>query len=341
MPKRPTIIDVAKLAGVSKATVARVVNGQKDIVSQETQDRVMEAVDKLGYERNSIAGSLRTDKTYMIALSIPDITNPFWPEVTRGVQDTLETSEYAVVTVNSDWDAARELKYLKMVRRNRFDGLIINPTDANNTHFHDMEVPIVLLGSGNGYAGYDSVGSDTESAVQTALNYLHSLGHRRIALIAGLSVRRKNTNRYHTYVDFLARHHLRLDPDLVIHGDFSLQAGRDAMRQLLSLPHPPTAVFAANDIIAIGAMQTAASMNWRIPEDISIIGMDDIYMASTALPPLTTIAKPKYEIGVEAARLLLARLEMGDEIPIQSVRLPCELVVRGSTAPPAEGTDRA
>ncbi|MBK8023699.1 MAG: LacI family DNA-binding transcriptional regulator [Chloroflexi bacterium] len=341
MPRRPTIIDVAKLAGVSKATVARVVNGQIDIVSQETRERVMEAVDKLGYERNSIAGSLRTDKTYMIALSIPDITNPFWPEVTRGVQDTLETSEYAVVTVNSDWDADRELKYLKMVRRNRFDGLIINPTDANSTHFRDMEVPIVLLGSGNGYAGYDSVGSDTESAVQIALDYLYGLGHRRIALIAGLSARRKNTSRYHSYVDFLARNHLKLDPDLVAHGDFTLQAGRDAMRQLLTLPQPPTAVFAANDVIAIGAMQTADAMNWRIPEDVSIIGMDDIYLASTALPPLTTIAKPKYEIGVEAARLLRGRVKYGADLPIQSVRLPCELVVRGSTARPAEKTGRA
>ncbi|MCK6579444.1 MAG: LacI family transcriptional regulator [Anaerolineae bacterium] len=340
MPKRPTIVDVAKLAGVSKATVARVVNGQHDIVSQETQKRVVDAIDKLGYERNSIAGSLRTDKTFMIALSIPDITNPFWPEVTRGVQDTLETSEYAVVTVNSDWDAARELKYLRMVRRNRFDGLIINPTDASSTYFRDMEVPIVLLGSGNGYAGYDSVGSDTESAVQIALDYLYSLGHRRIALIAGLSARRKNTSRYHSYVAFLARNQLKLDPELVVHGDFSLQAGQDAMRQLLSLPHPPSAVFAANDIIAIGAMQTAAAMNWRIPEQISIIGMDDIYMASTSLPPLTTIAKPKYEIGVEAARLLLARLEYGDDLPIRAVRLPCELVVRGSTAPPAEMTSR-
>lgn len=331
MPHRPTIIDVAKLAGVSKATVARVVNGQHDIVSEETRERVIEAIDKLRYERNSIAGSLRTDKTYMIALSIPDITNPFWPEVMRGVQDTLETSEYAVVTVNSDWDSSREMKYLKMVRRNRFDGLIINPTDVNNTHFRGMEVPIVILGSGDGYTDYDSVGSDTENAVQIALDYLYSLGHRRIALIAGLSARRKNTSRYHCYVDFLARNHLKLDPDLVIHGDFSLQAGRDAMSQLLTLAHPPTAVFAANDIIALGAMQATAAMGKRIPQNISIIGMDDIYMASTSSPTLTTIAKPKYEIGVQAARLLLARLENGLDAPAQSVRLPCELIVRGST----------
>jgi DNA-binding LacI/PurR family transcriptional regulator len=340
VPNRPTIIDVAKLAGVSKATVARVVNGQHDIVSEETRERVVEAIDKLRYERNSIAGSLRTDKTYMIALSIPDITNPFWPEVMRGVQDTLETSEYAVVTVNSDWDAAREMKYLKMVRRNRFDGLIINPTDANNTHFRGMEVPIVILGSGGGTTEHDSVGSDTEKAVQIALDYLYSLGHRRIALIAGLSTRRKNTSRYHSYVDFLARNHLKLDEALVLHGDFSLQAGRDAMSQLLTLAQPPTAVFAANDIIALGAMQSAAAMGWRIPQDISIIGMDDIYMASTASPTLTTIAKPKYEIGVQAARLLLARLEKGMDAPRQSIRLPCELLVRDSTAAPSKKTAR-
>jgi DNA-binding LacI/PurR family transcriptional regulator len=332
--KRPTIVDVAKLAGVSKATVARVVNGQEDIVSPETRQRVNEVIDQLGYERNAIAGSLRTDKTYMIALSIPDITNPFWPEVARGVQDTLEASNYAVVTVNSDWDALREMKYLKMVRHNRFDGLIINPTDATNTNFRETNVPIVILGSGDGYPDYDSVGSDTETAVQTALEYLYDLGHRRIALITGRSSRRKQASRYHTYVDFLARKHLQLNPDWVIHGDFTLQSGREAMRDLLALAEAPTAVFAANDIIAIGAMQTAHTMNCRIPDDISIIGMDDIYAASTTSPPLTTITKPKYEIGVQAAGLLLTRMKHGTKAPRKHLLLPCELSVRGSTSSP-------
>jgi DNA-binding LacI/PurR family transcriptional regulator len=336
LTKRPTIIDVAKLAGVSKATVARVVNGQDDIVSSETRQRVNEVIDQLGYERNAIAGSLRTDRTNMIALSIPDITNPFWPEVARGVQDTLEAASYAVVTVNSDWDALREIKYLKMVRRNRFDGLIINPTDASNTNFRETKVPIVILGSGEGYPDYDSVGSDSESAVQIALEYLYNLGHRRIALITGRSSRRKQTSRYHSYVDFLARNQLKLNPDWVIYGDFSLQSGREAMRDLLALANPPTAVFTANDIIAIGAMQTANAMKCRIPEDISIIGMDDIYAASTTSPPLTTITKPKYEIGVQAAGLLLARMKHGTKAPHKQLLLPCELSVRGSTAAPRE-----
>jgi DNA-binding LacI/PurR family transcriptional regulator len=228
--KRPTIIDVAKLAGVSKATVARVVNGQDDIVSPETRQRVHEVIEQLGYERNAIAGSLRTDKTKMIALSIPDITNPFWPEVARGVQDTLEAEDYAVVTVNSDWDALRESKYLKMVRRNRFDGLIINPTDASNTNFRETKVPIVILGSGEGYPDYDSVGSDSESAVQLALDYLYKIGHRKIALITGRSSRRKQSSRYHSYVVFVGRNQLKLNPDWVFYGEVSLHSGRDALR---------------------------------------------------------------------------------------------------------------
>ncbi len=333
MPKHPTIVDVARLAGVSTATVGRVINGQDDIVREKTRRRVLEAISQLGYERNSVAGSLRTDRTCMIALSIPDITNPFWPEVARGVQDTLEAHDYTVVTVNSDWDAARELRYLKMVRRNRFDGLIINPTDANLTDFHSMGIPIVILGSEEGYPNYDSVGSATTQAVQEALEYLYRLGHRRIGLIAGRSRRRRSTNRYHPYVDFLARKQLRLDEALIVHSEFSLQAGASAMRELLSLREPPSAVFAANDIIAIGAMQTAQAMGWRIPEQLSIIGMDNVYAAATTSPPLTTIAKPKYEIGVRAADMLLARLG-GDDSPARHIQLACTLIERGSTAAP-------
>lgn len=331
MTKRPTIIDVAKLAGVSKATVGRVVNGQDDIVSEETRLRVMSAIDELAYERNAIAGSLRTDKTYMVALSIPDITNPYWPEVARGVQDTLEAEGYAVMTVNSDWDADRELKYLKLVRRNRFDGLIINPASTDRSEFRDLTIPIVMLGTGDRYPGYDSVGSNSEDAQQEALEYLHRLGHHRIALIAGLSMRGRTMTRYHAYKDFLLSRGLPLDDSLVIHCDFTIQGGADAMARLLTLAEPPTAVFTANDIIAIGALQAAYASGWRVPEDVSILGMDDIYAAATTSPPLTTVRKPKYETGAAAAKLLLARIN-GDDSPVQTIKLPCLLVERGSTA---------
>lgn len=336
MVKRPTIIDVAKLAGVSKATVGRVVAGQHDIVSEDTRLRVQDAIDQLGYERNAIAGSLRTDKTYMIALLIPDITNPFWPAVARGVQDTLEQHDYTVVTVNCDWDAATESRYLSMVRRNRFDGLIINPSDTSLSQVRDLHIPLVILGNGDDYPDYDSVASDTETAVQDSLDYLYDLGHRHIGLIAGLPTRRKLTTRYESYLAFLARKQLRLDERLVVHGEFTIAAGTKAMQHLLSLPDPPTAVFAANDILAVGAMQTAQAMQWRIPEDISIIGMDDIFAASATSPPLSTVAKPKYEIGVTAARLLLDQLEHKESqhrAP-QHFKLRCEIIKRGSTTAP-------
>ena len=333
MAKRPTIIDVARLAGVSKATVARVVNGQADIVSEETRQRVMSAVSQLAYERNAIAGSLRTSKTHMVALAIPDITNPYWPEVARGVQDTLEEQGYAVMTVNSDWDPKRELNYLKLVRHSRFDGLIINPANVANSRFQDLSIPVVLLGTGNHYTGYDAVGSDSEAGQIEALHFLYRLGHRRIGLITGFSVRGRARVRYNSYVTFLAQQGLRLDESLIVHSDFTIQGGMDAMSQLLRLSSPPTAVFAANDILAIGALQGARINGWNVPGDVSIVGMDDIYAAATTSPPLTTVRKPKYETGVEAAKLLLARLK-GDRSPARNLKLACTLVERESTASP-------
>ena len=334
MAKRPTIIDVARLAGVSKATVARVINQQDDIVREETRERVMAAVAQLGYERNAVAGSLRTDKTYVVGLSIPDITNPFWPEVARGVQDTIDAHDYTTVMFNTDWKTERERKYLKMMRRNRFDGLIINPTKMVNADFPELGMPIVLLGSGDEYPGYSSVGSHTTQGILDALDYLYELGHRCIGLIAGRSQRRKVSSRYHAYMAFHARKQLKLDDSLVISSEFSPAAGVNALHKLMNRPQPPTAILAANDIIAINVMRTAQEMGLHIPEDLSIVGMDDIYAASTTSPSLTTIAKPKYDLGVQAANLLLDQIHNNDALNTQHLLLDCELVVRGSTAPP-------
>ena len=336
MAKRPTIVDVARLAGVSKATVARVVNQQDDIVREETRERVMAAVAQLGYERNAVAGSLRTDKTYMVGLSIPDITNPFWPEVARGVQDTIDTHDYTTVMFNSDWKTEREQKYLKMVRHNRFDGLIINPTNLVSADFGSLGMPIVILGSGDEYPAYSSVGSNTTQGIYDALEYLYELGHRCIGLIAGRSQRRKVSSRYHAYMAFHARKHLKFDESLIISSEFSAAAGAEALQQLMSHPQPPTAILAANDIIAINAMRGAQETGIRIPDDLSIVGMDDIYAASTTSPSLTTIAKPKYEIGVQAANLLLDQIDNDNQLPVQHLLLDCELVVRGSSAVPRQ-----
>ena len=335
MVRRPTIIDVARLANVSKSTVARVVNGELDRVREETRHRVLDAIEQLGYERNVIAGSLRSDKTLMVALCIPDITNPFWPEVVRSAQDTIEEEGYAVVTVNSDWRAVREADYLRMVRRNRFDGLIINPTSVTNDVLESLGIPVVILGSGYGFPTCDSVGSDTEGGVQHALDHLFDLGHRRIGLIAGISARGNlHHSRRQSFITFHARKHILLDESLIVESEFSDQGGYDALQQLLSLEQPPTAIFAANDLLAIGALKAAQARGCRVPDHISIVGMDDIYAAATTSPALTTVTKPKTENGTQAARFLLERMAgKGPQTP-RHVKIPCQLTVRESTGPP-------
>ncbi len=334
MARRPTIIDVARLAGVSKTTVARVVNGEFNLVREETRQRVLDAIEQLGYERNAIAGSLRTDRTFMIALSIPDIMNPFWPEVARGVQDTVEANGYTVVLLNNDWDADREQNHIRMMRRSQFDGLIINPTRITNDDLTDLHIPVVVLGGGDNFPDFDAVGSDTGMGVKLALEHLLDLGHTRIGLIAGLSRRRKANIRQSAYLAFHHEHGLPVDESLIVECPFTQESGFTAMQQLMSLDDPPTAIFCANDILAIGALIAAQKAGIRVPDDVSIMGMDDIYAAATTFPPLTTIAKPKYDIGVKAANFLLQRIEgTAPDVP-RHRRLPCYLVQRGSTAPP-------
>lgn len=333
-PRQPTIKDVARLAGVSKTTVGRVVNGEDLRVAEKTRARVLAAIEMLGYERNIVASSLRTDQTLMVALSIPDIMNPFWPEVARGVQDTCEAQGYTVALLNSDWDAGRELVHLQTVRRNRFDGLVLNPIRIANAELRALNTPTVLLGSDDDYPDFDSVGSDSVGAVDTALEHLIALGHRRIGLIAGISQRSRPDTRHHCYIDMHQRHNLPFDPALVVRCPYSQAEGVAAMRRLLAGAAPPTAVLAGNDLLAIGALIAAKQAGLAIPGDLSIVGIDDIDASSTTSPPLTTVAKPKYEIGVRAATLLLERLR-GDrpEVP-RKVLLRGELQVRETTAPP-------
>ncbi|MBI5958508.1 MAG: LacI family DNA-binding transcriptional regulator [Chloroflexi bacterium] len=331
--RQVTIIDVAKRAGVSKTTVGRVINGETDRVSEKTWQLVLTAIEELGYERNLIASSMRTDQTFMVVLSIPDIMNPFWPEVARGVQDTLEVQGYTVALLNSDWDAQRERQHLQTVRRNRFDGLILNPIRITNTELKQLGTPAVLLGDGSDFPDFDSVGSDSIAAVDMALEHLIALGHRRIGLIAGISQRQRKDTRSTQYVEIHRRYNLPLDEQLVISCPYSQADGEKAARQLLKLKHPPTAICAGNDILAIGALIAAHEMRLVIPDDLSIIGIDDIYAASTTAPPLTTVAKPKYEIGVEAANRLLKKIQCEDDVSPRSIVLKGHLVVRQTTGP--------
>ena len=292
------------------------------------------AIEALGYVPNAIASSMRTDRTNIIMLAIPDITNPYWPEVARGVQDVMDEAGYSVVFANSDWHTQRERKYLEMVRRNRFDGLLINPVGVSNDELKALAVPTVVLGLQQGITDFDIVGSDSYAASKMALDHLMSLGLRRIGLIWGQRQGRAKGPRLSAYIDFLRDAGIEQDESLIVSMPFSLAGGVEGMGRLLELEQRPTAVYCDNDIIAIGALQAANNAGLRVPGNISIIGVDNIFAASTTTPPLTTVSKPKYDLGRQASRFLLEQIEQGMPSSPRTLLLSCQLRVRGSTAPP-------
>ncbi len=327
----PTLIDVAQLAGVSKSTVSRVLQGGDESVKKSTEQAVRLAVQQLGYVPNAIARSMRTDRTYMLMLVTPDIANPFWPEVARGLQDTVEQAGYSVVFGNSDWLQQREDRLLRTARNNRFDGIAINPSAVSDEELKKLGIPVVILGLRKGYTDFDMVGSDSYGGIVTGLEYLHSLGHRRIGFIHGHPVTDRQA-RLQGYLDFLQRCALAYDPSLVVHTPFEVEAGKQAGHTLLELAQRPTAIFASNDMLAIGALQAAKSKGIPVPDALSIIGMDDIYSAAMTTPALTTMAKAKYETGVATARCLLERIDGNAPEESRRIAIPCQLVVRETTA---------
>jgi LacI family transcriptional regulator len=236
--------------------------------------------------------------------------------------------------MNNDWNTALEHEHLRRMRQKQFDGLIINPTGTVNADLLELSTPVVLLASGESYPDFDTVSSDSAQAGRLAIEHLISLGHTRIGLIAGPSRRSKSHTHHDTYVGEHTAHGLHVDHSLIITTTFTQGGGYAAMQQMLELPERPTAVFAVNDIIALGALQAAHAAGLRVPEEISIIGMDDIFAAATTFPPLTTIAKPKYEIGATAARYLLERIDGTAPDVARHQLLPSVLEARRSTMQP-------
>jgi LacI family transcriptional regulator len=332
MMRRPNITDVARVAGVSKSTVSRVLQANGSSVKESTAQAVWQAIDQLGYEPNAVARSMRTDRTYMLLLVMPDIMNPFWPEVARGLQDTVEQHGYSVLLGNSDWLKHREELLLRTARHNRLDGLAINPSAVTEEALVQLKMPVVVLGLREGYTTLDTVGSDSYQGVTAGLDHLYRLGHRRIGFIYGRQVAGGQA-RLRSYQDFLHKNGITFDPSRVITVPFELNAGRQAAHRLLGLPEPPTAIFASNDVLAIGALQAATALGIRVPGSLSIMGMDDIYPAATTTPPLTTMAKAKYETGVAAAQYLLERIQGGGPTHGRRIAIPCRLIERGTTGP--------
>ena len=336
--RRPTQADVARLAEVSQATVSYVLNGNSAIsVPEATRRRILTAVDELGYVPNGIARSLRTQRTYMISAVIPDITNPFYPAFERGVQETAEASGYDLIVFNTGGIAEKEQRCVRSLQQGRVDGVVavffnlkaedLRPLLERNVALVRLEA--VKKGVSSLDLPVDNLYVDNVAASRTAVEHLIGRGHTRIGMIAGQSGPRQA--RVRGYRAALAAHGLPLDESLIRDGDFSEDGGYRAMQSLLDGPHPPTAVFAANDVMAMGALVSIREAGLEVPEDIAVVGFDDIPVARLITPRLTTVAQFQENLGVRAAEMLLERLDGTAPEHGRSEEMPYELIVREST----------
>jgi DNA-binding LacI/PurR family transcriptional regulator len=335
-PTRPTIRDVALAAGVSTATVSRVLRGETHHIRPETRERVEAAARRLGFQPNLQAAALRAGRTYVVALILSDIANPFWPDFARGVQHVARLEGYQVVLANSDWERDAELEYLAMARRARFDGIIINPGRVADADLLETGIPTVVTGTEYGFAGFDVVTGDIERGALDILRHLCGLGHHRIGFVGLQAHGPVGQKRLAEYRAALAACGVSERPDYVVEAPYTQDGGRAATARLLALPEPPTAIVASNDQQAIGALAEAQALGRRVPRDLSIVGIDGIEAAAVTTPPLTTLRVDRRRLGETAMRFLIERIEGDGPAITRRRREPCELLVRGTTAPPRE-----
>lgn len=333
-----TIRDVAQRAGVSVSTVSRVLTSNAP-VQEETRRAVEDAILQLGYRPNGLARGLRNKETKTIGLIIPDVANPFFPEVARGVEDAACKRGYSVILCNSGNDRAKEAMYFGVLKERRIDGIIITGSGSLNEYAQLCEkedFPVVFLDRSADDIDIDSVESDSYGGACQAVRHLLDLGHREIAFVSGSSRTSTASRRMRGYIDTLREHGIDPSPEFIVPGDFTLEAGVRAGRELLRRKHRPTAVFIANDIEAIGVMMAAEAMNLSIPDDLSVVGFDNTLLSTVSRPALTTVSQPKYEMGHQAVKLIVERIRRKQR-GVRHLVLATNLEIRGSTAPRKEG----
>ena len=327
-----TIRQVAKLAGVAPITVSRVINNA-GYISAETRQKVEAAVSQLGYVPNTLSQSLRWKQTGMLALVLTDVTNPFWTTVARGVEDAASEAGYHVILCHTDEFPQKQEEYLTALLQKRVDGMLLVPArdDLEDIQRVQMlKVPLVVLDRRLSQPVADAVRCDSESGAYQLTRLLLERGHRLIALLTGPEHVATATDRVTGYRRALRAAGLDSDGESVFYGAFTIQSGQDMARQALALNPRPTAIFAGNNFIAIGMMQTLREAGILVPEEISVVGFDDLPASLLLDPFLTVAAQPAYEMGREATNLLIKRLAGDGAQAPQEVVLPVEIVERKS-----------
>jgi LacI family transcriptional regulator, repressor for deo operon, udp, cdd, tsx, nupC, and nupG len=336
--RRINIGEVAEAAGVSVATVSRALQ-MPNVVAAKTLKRVQKAVIKLGYAPNAQARMLRTARSNVIVAMVPDISNPFFAEIIRGIEHVAQQNRYSVLLGDTQYDLNREQAYADLLSTRQADGLITLLPHIPRLSARSF-APIVNACEYVTDPAVPSVYVNNLAAGQDATNYLLSLGHIDIAFVSGPMTSPICADRFHGYEDALRTAGVRRNPDLTVTGDFSVESGIRALDGLFAREAKFTAVFCSNDEMAIGAIRALKSRGRRVPEEVSVVGFDDIRFARYCDPPLTTIAQPKDELGREAMNMMIEILN-DPNVPARKHILPTQLVVRGSTAPCAHHSGSA
>ncbi|MBO1739417.1 LacI family DNA-binding transcriptional regulator [Leifsonia sp. TF02-11] len=327
-----TIQAVAAAAGVSKTTVSHVLSGNRP-VSAETRRRVEKVMEDLGFTPNFFAQALNRNRSNSIALIAQDITNPFYPALARGLQAAVSSQDQVVMLFDAGADeGGLTHAFVTDAIQRRADGVVVAVSDVDDdiARLRDAGIPVVAVGSGASALPIDWVTADDERIAADAVMHLHLLGHRRIATITGPLTHTPGKPRHVGYLRAMQDLDLPVDPALIEHGEWTRESGFEAMRRLIALRDRPSAVFCANDLMAIGALDAAHQAGLSVPEDIAIIGVDDIDAAGLVRPALTTVRIPAEEIGRAAGELLLHRIAEGMTSTHRHVLVQHALIARES-----------
>jgi LacI family transcriptional regulator len=332
-----TLRDVAARAGVHPATASRALNPEtRPLVREDTARRVLDAAEALGYHPNQVARSLRTRRSRTVGVLIPDLTNPLFPPIVRALEDRLAAAGYVALIGNTDGDGERERLVFQQMRARHVDGMVLATAHLSDPLLADATragLPVVLMNRMADDHSLDSVSVDNERGMRLAVAHLAAEGHKRIAHIAGPQEVSTGLSRYRGFMSAMEAHGLAADPDLIITAKaFSIEEGLRCTRAVLERRGACTAVAAGNDMLAVGCFAALEEAGLNCPADLSVVGFNDMPFIDRLRPPLTTIRFPHYQLGTEAAQLLLDRIG-GQGGPVRVIYLAPELVVRGSTAP--------
>jgi len=332
--------DIAKKAGVCMATVSRTLNNP-DRVSAKTRDLVMKVVEDMGYIPNRLAASLRQGRSHNIAIMLPDITNPYFSPIVRTIEQIALTRGYSVILKDTQDDPALERSFAEMVKTRQVDGIITNsqriPFDVDpDQPLQEQLPPIVNASEFCDLDGIPKVGVDNVAIGRDAAQHLLDFGHRCIAVITGTSHILSSQQREAGFRQALQAADVQFDEKLLYQGDYSCESGVAGVRAIMQLKHRPTAIFCFGDQVAIGALHALRELGYRVPEDVSVIGVDGIALSQYSAPPLTTVAQPLTQIGEHCATLLIDLIE--GKTPDKLIHiLPHQLLIRASTGPAPTG----